>query len=158
MKRSLIALLAVAVIVLGFTSTAFAYDRVVGCSVDNNGDPWIHGGTVTCRQYFWPYVIVGQGTLDTNGCFEVFIGNGPAVECTIQYNPGPAGQPDDDVCEVPRDTSYLPQPWPCGLINTDTGPNAVALAGFGATSSSAGVFALVLSAVVGGVAFWWRRR
>lgn len=158
MKRFLVASLAVAVIILGFTSTAFAYDRVVGCAVDVNNDPWTWGGTVTCRQNFWPFVIVGQGTLDAGGCFEVFIGNGPAVTCTIQYNPGPAGQPDDDVCAVPRDTSYFPQPWPCGVINTDTGPNAITLAGFGATSSSAGAFALVLSAVIGGVALWRRRR
>ncbi len=158
MKKLLVVSFAVALLVLGLTSTAFAYDRVVGCTVDANGDPWMHGGTITCRQNFWPFVIVGQGTLDANGCFEVFIGNGPALTCTIQYNAGPAGQPDDDVCSVPRDTTYPPLPWNCGEINTETGPNAVTLVGFSAVHSPAGAFALVLSAVVGGLAAWWRRR
>lgn len=158
MKRLLVVFFALVLLILVSTSTAFAYDRVVGCTVDVNNDPWTHGGTVTCRQNFWPFVIVGQGTLDANGCFEVFIGNGPAVTCTIAYNPGPAGQPGDGTCAVPRDNSYFPQPWNCGTISTNTGPNAVTLAGFGATSSTAGVFVLVLSAVIGGVAFWRRRR
>lgn len=160
MKKFALVLIVVGLLLLGIVSPALAYDRAVGCTVDANGNPWTHGGTVTCvRPLQFPGdIVVGSGSLDANGCFEVFIGNGPAVVCTISFNDGGSGQPADQVCSIPTNNNVPPQPYDCGTISTGTGPNAVTLAGFGATHLSAGAFALVLSAIIGGVAVWWRRR
>jgi len=160
MKKLILLSLIVTALVLSLTSTAFAYDRVVGCAVDYYGNPWTWGGTVLCyRELAFPGpILVGSGSLDANGCFEVFIGNGPAVNCYIQYNAGPAGTPATDTCSVPRDSNYPPVPYDCGTVNTDTGPNAVNLSGFGAVGMPAGTLVLALSVVLMGVTVWLRRR
>lgn len=159
MKKLALASLLVAVLILSMAAPALAWDRAEGCTTDGYGVPWAWGATVTCRQTFQPYIIVGQGQLDANGCFSVFIGNGHEVACTIDYNPGPLGDPADDICIVPTDTSYQPLPWPCGPIDTGTGPNAVTLSSFaGAVSLPASTVVLALSAVLGGAAVWKRRK
>jgi hypothetical protein len=158
MKRVFVFSLVVLVLLIS-APAAFAWDRAVGCTVDSSGDSWTWGGTVTCRQTFNPFVQVGQGTLDADGCFEVYIGNGHEVECTIDYNAGPAGDPVDGSCVVPTDNNYMPEPWACGTIDTGTGPNAVALSGFaGVTAMPAGSLVLALGAALGGAAVWLRRR
>lgn len=148
----------VVLLLLMVAPTALAWDRAEGCTTDVNGDPWAWGGTVTCRQTFQPFIIVGSGPLDANGCFSVFIGNGREVDCTIDYTPGPNGDPADDHCIVPTDSSYTPLPWACGVFDTGTGPNAVSLAGFGAAAMPAGTAAIGLAALAGLVAAWKRRR
>jgi hypothetical protein len=170
MRKLLVVSLLVVALAAVMAPTAFAWDRAEGCTVDGTdqqpGNPWTWGGTVTCRQLFQPFFVVGSGTLDANGCFSVFIGNGPAVDCTIDYNPGPNGDPADDVCSVPTDRNYQPLPWLCGpnnsgIIDTGTGPNAISLRTMEATSSSALplVLGLVgLGAVAGGGLFVWRRK
>jgi hypothetical protein len=132
-------------------------DRVEGCIVDANGDPWTWGGTVVATQDV-TNVPVGSGELDANGCFSVFIGNGLRVTATIDPAPGPAGDPGPLYCYVPTDTSYLPYPWDCGFIDTGTGPNAITLSSLGAAPSTYGLalagLALALAAVV---VLVWRR-
>lgn len=166
MRKFLVISLLVLVLAAAMAPAAFAYDRAEGCTVDAYGNPWTWGGTVTCYSAFslqppFTPIVVGSGSLDANGCFSVFIGNGPAVTCVVDFNPGPNGDPADAVCQVPRDSSYLPQPWDCGPIDTGTGPNAINLRSMEATSSpSALPLALGLvgvSALAGGV-FVWRRK
>ena len=132
-------LLIVTLLVLGLTlmlvSTSLAYDRVVGCVVDANGDAWTHGGTVVVTQDATG-IIVGQGVVEDDGCFEVFIGNGPAVTATITLD---SPDPNEDVvlfCEVPRNNNYPPLPWDCGILDTGTGPNVITLGGKDASTSS----------------------
>lgn len=148
----------VVLLLLMVAPTALAWDRAEGCTTDAYGAPWTHGGTVTCRQTFQPYIVVGSGELDANGCFSVYIGNGREVDCTIDFNPGPSGDPADGHCVVPTDSSYTPAPWPCDPISTGTGPNVVSLAGFGAAAMPAGTAALGLAALAGLAAAWKRRR
>lgn len=150
----------VVLMLLMVVPTALAWDRAVGCTVDAYGDPWTWGGTVVCRQDVTG-IIVGTPSpayLDANGCFDVFIGNGLRVNCTINYTPGPNGDPANDVCQIPTDSTYLPYPWDCGLIDTGTGPTAVSLSGFGAAAMPAGTAALGLAALAGLAAAWKRRR
>jgi LPXTG-motif cell wall-anchored protein len=161
MRKLLVVSLLVVALAAVMAPTALAWDRAEGCTTDGYGNPWTWGGTVTCRQTFQPFIVVGQGTLDANGCFSVFIGNGHEVDCTIDYNPGPDGDPADDVCTVPTDSSYQPLPWQCSPVDTGTGPNAISLRSLDATSSSAFpmVLGLVgLGALAGGGLFVWRRK
>jgi len=136
---------------------AYAWDRVEGCVVDANGDPWTWGGTVVATQDVTG-IEVGSGELDANGCFSVFIGNGLRVNATIDPAPGPAGDPGPQVCVVPTDTSYLPYPWVCDPIDTGTGPNAITLSSFDAEPSVYGLALAGLSlALLAVVALVWRR-
>lgn len=157
MKRLVPILLALALLLVS-SPAALAWTEAQGCTVDANGDPWAWGGTVTCRQTFEPYVVTGSGTLDANGCFSIYIGNGRELDCTIDYTPGPSGDPADGHCIVPTDGSYTPQPWLCGPIDTGTGPNAVSLSGFGAQSLPASAAVLVLGLLAGGAAVLRRRQ
>lgn len=161
MRKFLVISLLVLVLATAMAPTALAYDSVQGCALDAYGNPWTWGGTVTCQQTFPPYVVVGSGTLDASGCFSVFIGNGPAVTCVVDFNPGPAGDPADAVCQVPADSSYPPQPWNCDPIDTGTGPNAINLRTMEATSSSSALplaLGLVGVGALAGGLFVWRRK
>lgn len=157
MRKLVASLLLVAVIAVLTTAAAFAYTGVYGVVQDVYGNPWTHGGTVTCVQNVTG-VTLGTGTIQPDGTWYVFIGSPNAVTCTIDPAPGPAGDPSPYTCNVPGGGGGGVKDYDCGPGSTGTGPNAVTLAGFGATSLPAGVFALVLSVVVGGAAAWWRRR
>lgn len=160
MRKVMLASLLAALLVLGMATAAFAWTPVVGCTFDGYGNPWTHGGSVMCyREFADQQILVGSGSLDANGCFSVSIGNGPEINCYIDYTPPVGGDdPPDGVCTVPTDPNYTPEPYDCGPISTGTGPNAVALAGFGAAGMPAGTLVLALSAVLGGAAVWLRRR
>jgi hypothetical protein len=169
MKRLLIVALLVLALGLMLVSTSLAYDRVIGCVVDANGDPWTHGGTVVATQDATG-IVVGTGVVEADGCFSVFIGNGPAVTATITLD---SPDPNDDVvlvCSVPTDTDYQPIPWDCGggdagggpPLNTGTGPNVITLSGIDASSNAsllpAALATLVAGAAIGGFVVWRRKQ
>lgn len=157
MRKLLAISLTAMVLVVLLAPAAYAWDRVVGCVVDANGDPWTHGGTVVARQNVTG-VVVGEGTIGPDGCYEVFIGNGYAVTATIDPAPGPEGDPGPQICLVPTDSNYEPEPWYCDPIDTGTGPNAITLSSLGAAPSTYGLalagLTLALAMVV---VLVWRR-
>lgn len=149
-KLLFVSVLVLALIVM-LAPSALAYDRVIGCVTDAYGNPWTHGGTVTCVNP-GTGITTGSGTISpTTGCFEVFIGNGPSLICTIDPGPGPLGDPAPYTCFVPTDSTYPPFPWDCGTGNTGTGPNSVSLRSVGADVNTALPWA-VAAVVVGALA------
>lgn len=149
MRKLLVVSLLVLALIVVLAPSALAYDRVIGCVTDAYGNPWGWGGTVTCVNP-GTGVTTGAGTIDASGCFEVFIGNGPSLICTIDPGPGPAGDPAPYTCTVPTDSSYPPMPWDCGTGSTGTGPNSVGLRSAGADVNAAlpwAVAAVVLGAL-----------
>lgn len=158
-RLTMVALLVVALSAVAIVPAVFAWTPAVGCAVDGYGNPWTHGGTVTCRQNA-TQIVVGSGSLDANGCFSVPIGNGPAITCTIDFNPGPDGDPADATCAIPTDPNYTPQPWDCGPISTGTGPNAITLQNLEASGTSplfVAMAGLGLAAAAAGALFVWKR-
>jgi hypothetical protein len=127
---------------------------------DANGDPWIHGGTITCTRL--GTIVVGSGPIGADGCFQVFIGNGPSTTCTFDFNPGPAGEPANQTCNIPTNNSNPPVPYTDCNPSTGSGPNAVTLAAApvaASASPNALAFAWLLLPV--GLltgALLWRRR
>jgi hypothetical protein len=124
MKRVVTLIITIAVLLIAVPA-AFAYDSVVGCVTDANGDPWTHGGTITCTRL--GSIVVGSGPIGSDGCFQVYIGNGPSTTCTFDFNPGPAGDPPNQTCEIPTNNSNPPVPYTECNPSTGTGPNAVTL-------------------------------
>lgn len=155
MKRLLFAFVVMAL--LAIAPAALAYDSIVGCTTDANGDPWTNGGTITCVRLG---ITVGSGSLGSDGCFQVYIGNGPSTTCTIDFTPGPAGDPMNGVCNVPTNNSNPPVPYTECNPGTGTGPNAVSLASFGAGGSviSSTAAVALLGVVLAGAAFLRRAR
>ena len=143
MRRFLVLALAAAVLFIAVPA-AFAYDSVTGCVTDTNGDPWTHGGSITCTRLG---ITVGSGSLGADGCFQVFIGNGPQTTCTFDFNPGPAGDPPNQTCTVPTNNSNPPEPYTQCNPNTNSGPNAVTMAQWPAAAPA--------TAAAGTVAFAW---
>ncbi len=156
MRKLLGIWLSIFAIVAMTAPVALAYTGVQGLVVDGYGNPWTYGGTVTCVQNTTG-VTLGTGTIQPDGTWFVYIGSPNAVTCTIDPAPGPGGDPASFTCSVPGGGGGGVQVYDCGTGSTGTGPNAVTLTGFGATGLPAGIFALVLSAVVGGVVVWRRR-
>lgn len=161
MKRLLLLGVVVGVLLLTFVPAAFAWTPVVGCTFAGTDitplGPWTYGGTVTARQTA-TNVVVGSGVLDANGCYSVTIGNGPQLTVTIDFTPGPGGDPADQTCIVPTDPNYTPAPYQCAPIYTGSGPNAVSLSAFGATGVPAGAAVAALGLTLGGFVAWLRRR
>lgn len=149
--------LSILVVVMVTTAVALAYTGVQGQVVDGYGNPWTYGGTVTCVQNRTG-VTLGTGTIQPDGTWFVYIGSPNAVTCTINPDPGPAGDPAPFTCNVPGGGGGGVQIYDCGTVSTGSGPNAVTLAGFGATGISASAWVLALSAVLAGVVAWSRRR
>lgn len=139
------------------TPVASAWDSVVGCAVDVYGAPWVWGGTVTCQEQASGKT-VGAGTLNTGGCFEVFVSSNSPLLCTINYAPGPKGDPEDGRCAVDADNNDMQLSWNCGIFTTGTGPNAVSLRQVNAAALPAGGVALAIGALLGGAGLWLRRR
>lgn len=160
MRKLLIVSLLVLVLSALLVSGAFAWDRVIGTVVDGYGNGWTHGGTIDCVQPATG-ISTGSGTLGPDGSFEVFIGNGPRLICTIDPAPGPDGDPGPITCEVPTDPNFQPLPWDCGPLSTGTGPNAIVLNGLGASTPSALPMLVTvagLAALAGAGLFLWRRK
>lgn len=155
MRRLAIGL--IACLLLLSVPSASAWDRVLGCAVDANGTPWGWGGTVTCQARDTGNV-AGSGTLDTVGCFEIYISTLAQVVCTVNYSPGPFGDPLNNQCAVDADPNETPLPWDCGTFQTSTGPNAVSLIGFGAVGAPAGAAVISLMLIAGAAVVWRRRR
>lgn len=139
---------AIVVLLLLSAPTALAWDRVLGCAVDVNGAPWGWGGTVICRERDTA-TVVGSGTLDTVGCFEIYINTTAQMLCTVNYDPGPSGDPLNSQCAVAADPDDTPFPWDCGTFDTSTGPNALSLTGFGAASMPVAAVAIGLVLMAG---------
>jgi hypothetical protein len=155
MRKLLVVAAVVGLLTLLCASTVLAYTPVVGCTFAGTPDapagPWLFGGTVTARQNATD-VVVGSGTLDANGCFSVPIGNGPSLTVTIDFTPGPGGDPADQYCTVPTDPDYTPEPYECSPIYTQTTPNAVSIATFTAAPLQPGLVGGVLGLAAFGLA------
>lgn len=122
--RRIVALLLAVLILLVAVPAALAYDSVIGCVTDANGNPWTHGATITCTRLG---INVGSGTAGADGCFQVFIGNGPQTTCTFVFNAGPSGTPANQTCTIPTNNSNPPVPYTQCNPGTGTGPNAVTM-------------------------------
>jgi hypothetical protein len=166
MKRSLI-LLAVLFLLLGvFVQASLAYSTATGCVVDGYGNPWTHGGLVTVE---YPAgtgnYLSYQTNLDpTTGCFDAQLwpsGDHEAGTLHIDPAPGPAGDPDEFLCQVPADNTT--GNYDCGTMQTNTSPNAVVVNKMSVSSGPnplwisiaigmAGLLAVLVVAVI------WRRR
>ena len=166
MKRILI-FLAVLFLLLGvFAQASLAYSTATGCVVDGKtGQPWAYGGAVSVE---YP---TGSGnyinyhtTLDANGCFDAQLwpsGVHDAGTLHIDPAPGPAGDPDEILCQIPADNTT--DNYDCGTMSTNTGPNAVLLMNMGASSDAASPLTAIILASAGlltvlGLAVFWRRR
>ena len=166
MKRTLI-FLAVLFLMLGvFAQASLAYSTATGCVVDGKtGQPWAYGGNVTVE---YP---AGSGnyisyhtTLDANGCFDAQLwpsGKHTAGTLHIDPAPGPAGDPDEILCNIPADNTT--DNYDCGTMATNTGPNAVVLMKMGSSLDADSPLATVALAAAGlltalGLAVFWRRR
>jgi hypothetical protein len=125
MRRVVALIIALAVLLIAVPA-AFAFDSVVGCVTDANGNSWTHGGTITCTRL--GTIVVGSGAIGSDGCFQVYIGNGPSTTCVFDFNPGPAGDPANQTCSIPTNNSNPPLPYTECNPSTGTGPNAVTLA------------------------------
>ncbi len=140
---------------------ALAWTPVVGCTFAGTSSsplgPWTYGGTVTARQTS-TQVIVGSGTLDANGCYSVTIGNGPQVTVTIDFTPGPSGDPANQTCVVPTDPNYTPAPYECSPIYTNTTSLAVSVSGFAGQSVASGWWLAPIAALAATALVWLRRK
>ncbi|RUA17661.1 MAG: hypothetical protein DSY55_01705 [Clostridia bacterium] len=167
MKKSLIALAVLFLLFGVLVQSSLAYSYVEGCVVDGStGQGWTHGGTVTIDGGIFG---TQTTTLDANGCFGPTamptsqFGN-PEMTVTIDMNPGPGGDPDDIICTVPQDHTSGPDAiYNCGVMATDTGPNAIVLLSMtpGAnTGMTLAAFALVIAgfSAILGLAVLLRRR
>jgi hypothetical protein len=149
-------LLFVTLLLILAVPVALAYTSATGAVTDANGNPWTHGGTVECRQ-IGTGVVVGTGTVAPDGTWMVYLGSPPAVDCTVDPAPGPAGDPDPIVCHVPGDNGGGVQNYECEPLDTNTGPNAVGLSSFSGAAAPFG-WALAPFAVIAAGAFAWLRR
>lgn len=164
MRRFLALILAITILLIAVPA-ALAYDSVVGCTTDGNGNPWTHGGTVTCTRLG---ITVGSGTLGADGCYAVYIGNGPQTTCTFDFTAGPAGDPPNQTCTIPTNNSNPPVPYTNCNPSTGTGPNAVTMvkwpqavpAPAAAPSNNPALAWLLLPVglLAGGALFWRRQR
>lgn len=130
MKKTLI-FLAVLFLLLGaFAQSSLAYSTATGCVVDGKtGQPWTHGGVVTVEYPAGSGNFISYTTnLDANGCFDAQLwpsGVHVAGTLHIDPSPGPAGDPDEILCQIPADSTT--DNYDCGTMATNTGPNAVLL-------------------------------
>lgn len=135
-----------------------AYTGVIGQVNDGYGNPWTHGGTVTCVQNATG-VTLGTGTIQPDGSWYVYIGSPSAATCTIDPAAGPAGDPAPYTCAVPGGGGGGVQDYNCGPGSTGTGPNAVVLSGASAAAGlPAGLVLAGLGAVAAAAAAWRRGR
>ncbi len=167
MKYSLV-VLAILLLILGvFVQASLAYSTATGCVVDGStGQPWQYGGLVTVE---YPAnsgnFISYQTNLDpTTGCFNAQLwpsGVHNAGTLHIDPAPGPAGDPDEILCQVPADNTT--GNYDCGTMSTNTGPNAIFLTQVAASSGPDPLWPGVAVAGAGllavlGLAVFWRRR
>jgi len=167
MKKTLTILAISALLLIIVATTVFAYSTASGCIIDGATlQPWTYGGYAQVYNNGNPDPIGPQFDLDGNGCFDAEIhesGSHFAGEVRITLDPGPNGTPDPISCTYEAQQNN-PVNLDCGVMPTNTGPNAVtwsnvsadASAGFPVETAAFGLLALILLA--GGIALVRQQR
>lgn len=149
-------LLLVVILLVVAVPVALAYTSAKGQVNDALGNPWTHGGTVSCVQNS-SGVNIGTGTIGATGAWTVNLGSPAAATCTIDPAAGPAGDPAPYTCAIPGGGGGGVLVYDCGAHSTGTGPNAVSLAGFSGRGLTY-AWALIPAGLVVGALLWLRRR
>jgi len=117
-------------LLVAFPQSSQAYSSATGCVVDGKtGQPWAYGGKVTVEYPAGTGNYINYTTeLDSNGCFTAQLWpSGVHDDGTLHIDPypGPLGDPDEILCQIPADDTT--ENYECGTMSTNTGPNAVSL-------------------------------
>lgn len=165
MKKKLLFALVIALLAtLIVAAPAFAWTSVYGQCIDSDTlQGWAYGGTVTVYGDVTGALPGATGPLAGDGTFNIPLPPEPLPDNTlyivITYGAGPQGTPGTyirTIPDIPTGAGYN-----LGYIKTETGPNAVTLAGASAQSPGQWLLAALAAVAlvgVGGAVLLLRRR
>ena len=169
MKKSILTLIALSCFLVAgmlFATPASAWVGLAGTVFDGNNDPWTLGGTVTVYgNDGGGYANCGSSPIAVNGTYSITFdcdtfGSDPAafteVYVAVSINSGSGGNPSSQnfqFTQLPEAGNRIQN------FNTNSGPTAVTLSGFDATTGFNANYAVAaLFLVLGGASVFALRR